>query len=280
MRFAKIFRLLAASAVVLLAGACGTAKVGVMSFNVRYGTAKDGDFVWENRRDAAVAMILDQRPAVFGVQEALDFQLDYFVENCPGYLCVGVGREDGVHGGEHMSVLYDSERLELKDWGTYWLSETPDVPSLGWDARCKRTATWTLLYDKKYKKHFYFVNTHLDHVGVEARKNGLNLVIDRIAAMNPEDYPMILCGDFNMNDNDKGIQGMRLLMSDAWITADAVDYGTTWHNWGKQPDDKSPIDYIFYRGFKSCRNISRIKTQYLGVQFVSDHYPVSALLEY
>ena len=84
----------------------------VMSFNVRYGTAKDGDNAWENRRDAACAMILDQKPAVFGVQEALDFQLDYFVEHCPGYKCVGDGREDGVHDEERMSVFYDPERLE------------------------------------------------------------------------------------------------------------------------------------------------------------------------
>ena len=86
----------------ILAFACKNGKVSVetipvMSFNVRYGTADDGENNWENRRDAACAMILDQRPAVFGVQEALDFQLDYFVENCPGYKCVGVGREDGVH---------------------------------------------------------------------------------------------------------------------------------------------------------------------------------------
>ena len=91
----------------------------VMSFNVRYGTAKDGDFVWENRKDAACAMILDKHPAVFGVQEALDFQLTYFEEHCPGYRFVGVGREDGLHEGEHMAVFYDSNRIELLQWGTY-----------------------------------------------------------------------------------------------------------------------------------------------------------------
>lgn len=259
---------------------CQAAGVKVMSFNVRFGTADDGEYVWENRKDAAAAMIMDQRPAVFGVQEALDFQLNFFEEACPPYRCVGVGRDDGEHGGEHMSVFYDTERLELKDWGTYWLSETPDVPSAGWDAKHKRTATWTLLYDKQNKKYFYFVNTHLDHRGAEARKNGIALVIERIGAMNPENYPMVLLGDFNMKDDDECLAGLRLIMEDSWKTAREVDYGTTWHNWGKEPDDKSPIDYIFYKGFKACRSISRVKTPYLGMPFVSDHYPLTAILDY
>ena len=166
--------------------------LSVMSFNVRYGTAKDGDHVWDNRKDAACAMIVDQHPAVFGVQEALDFQLAYFQEHCPGYKYVGVGREDGISKGEHMAVFYDTERIELKEWGTYWLSETPFQPSLGWDAQCRRTATWTLLVDKATDRPFYFVNTHLDHAGKEARRNGLLLLVERICAMNPDGWPMIL----------------------------------------------------------------------------------------
>ena len=79
---------------------CGKMEpLTAMSFNVRYGTADDGDHVWDNRKDAACAMILDQHPAVFGVQEALDFQLAYFQEHCPGYKYVGVGRENGVSEG-------------------------------------------------------------------------------------------------------------------------------------------------------------------------------------
>ena len=143
-------RLLISAATLLMLVSCrsnGPAPLEVMSFNIRLGVAQEQDSLnnWENRREAAVAMIADIAPAVFGVQEAYDFQLDYIVEKCPQYRCVGVGREDGLHGGEHMSVLYDTIRLELKDWGTYWLSETPEVPSFGWDAACKRTAI-ILLY--------------------------------------------------------------------------------------------------------------------------------------
>ena len=255
------------------------ATLKVMSYNIRYGTANDGDHVWANRRDAAAAMVMDQHPLVFGVQEALDFQLEYLQENCPGYKYVGVGREDGVSDGEHMAVFYDSERAELVNWGTYWLSETPDVPSFGWDAACKRTATWTLILDKTTGKHFYFVNTHLDHVGKEARRNGLILLVERIGGMNPEGYPMILCGDFNVFPTDPCLNDLRDLMLDARQTAAETDPGTTWHNWGKV-DGTPGIDYIFYKGFKSCTSFQRVTKQYLEAPFVSDHYPVTAILEY
>ncbi len=255
------------------------ATVKVMSYNIRYGTADDGDYIWANRRDAAVAMIQDQDPLVFGVQEALDFQLEYLEENCPAYKHVGVGREDGVSDGEHMAVFYNSEKAELVNWGTYWLSETPDVPSLGWDAACKRTATWTLIKDLTTGKHFYFVNTHLDHVGKEARRNGLVLLVERIGAMNPEGYPMILCGDFNVYPTDPCLKDLRGLMLDARETATVTDEGTTWHNWGKV-DGTPGIDYIFYKGFKACDSFQRVTQPYNGVNYVSDHYPVTAVLQY
>lgn len=250
----------------------------VMSYNIRYGSAKDGDFIWDNRKEAAVAMVLDQRPAAFGVQEALDYQLEYLQENCPGYAYVGVGREDGEHQGEHMAVFYDTEKIELEDWGTYWLSETPDEPSYGWDAACKRTATWTLLEEKKSGRHFYFVNTHLDHRGEQARRNGLALVVERIGGMNPEGYPMILLGDFNVYADDPCLNDLRGIMLDAWEQAKVVDDGPTYHGYGK--DGGSHIDYIFYKGFPSCCSMQRVTQPYLGVEYVSDHYPVTAVFNW
>ena len=251
----------------------------VMSFNVRYGTAKDGDFVWENRKDAACAMILDKHPAVFGVQEALDFQLTYFEEHCPGYRFVGVGREDGLHEGEHMAVFYDSNRIELLQWGTYWLSETPFQPSLGWDAACRRTATWTLLKDKATDRQFYFVNTHLDHVGKEARRRGLLLLVERIGAMNPDGYPMILTGDMNVYPDDPCLNELRTLMQDSRQTAKVTDNDQTWHDWGKVTGNP-PIDYVFYAGFQGCDKFEVVRETYGGIAYVSDHYPVMATLRF
>ena len=277
----KSFALAALLPLLLLSGqSCRKSEpLTVMSFNVRYGTAKDGDFVWENRKDAACAMIMDRHPAVFGVQEALDFQLAYFEEHCPGYKYVGVGREDGIHEGEHMAVFYDSERIELKEWGTYWLSETPFRPSLGWDAACRRTATWTLLRDKAADRPFYFVNTHLDHVGKDARRKGLLLLVERIGAMNPEGYPMVLTGDMNVYPDDPCLNELRTLMQDARQTAKVTDNDQTWHDWGKVTGNP-PIDYVFYAGFKKCDRFDVVRQPYEGVDYVSDHFPVTAVLRY
>ena len=264
----------------LALAACRQAPVlPVMSFNVRYGTADDGENSWPLRRDAASAMINEVHPAVFGVQEALDFQLDYLQENCPGYLYVGVGREDGIHEGEHMAVFYDSCRVELLDWGTYWLSETPEEPSLGWDAACRRTATWTCLKDKEAGRPFYFVNTHLDHVGREARRRGLLLLVERIGAMNPEGWPMILTGDMNVYPDDPCLTELRTLMDDARELAPETDHDLTYHGWGTV-SGTPPIDYVFCKGFSACDRFEVIRQPFLGVPFVSDHYPVLATLRY
>ncbi|MBO4467024.1 MAG: endonuclease/exonuclease/phosphatase family protein [Bacteroidales bacterium] len=277
----KRFVLLALAATILIMPACQKKadSIKVMSYNIRYGTANDGDYSWPLRRDAAAAMILDQRPAVFGVQEALPMQLDHIRENCPMYRWVGVGREDGVSEGEHMSVFYDTTRVALKDWGTYWLSETPDEPSYGWDATCRRTATWVLMDDLAAGKSFYFVNTHLDHVGVVARKRGLLLLVERIGKMNPENFPMILCGDFNIYPDNPGLDELRPLMLDARETAPETDWGITWHNWGKAQGN-GPIDYIWYKGFSACTEFARVTQPYLDCPYVSDHYPVTAVLKY
>lgn len=270
--------ILGALSALLLVACSAPAHLKVMSYNIRYGTAADGEFSWANRQDAAAAMVLDQRPAVFGIQEGLRFQLEFLAEKCPMYKYVGVGRDDGEARGEHMAVFYDTTRVELKNWGTYWLSETPDVPSKGWDAACKRTATWALLYDKQAKKHFYFVDTHLDHVGVTAREKGLALVVERIGKMNPENYPMILLGDFNVYPDDPCLIGLRKIMTDAREVAAVTSNEGTYH--GYVAAEKDPIDYIFFSGFSGCEELARVTKPYLECPYVSDHFPVTAILTY
>ena len=118
------------------------------SLNIRNSIANDGTNSWEFRAEAVIEMIKDVAPDVLGLQEATELQnnmLDYFLDN---YKFVGVGREDGKHQGEHMSIFYNKKTTSIIKWGTFWLSETPDVPSKGWDAECYRTATWALLKDK------------------------------------------------------------------------------------------------------------------------------------
>jgi len=244
----------------------------VMSYNIRNSKAKDGENAWDIRRPATPAMILDIHPEVFGIQEAYQNQVDYILENCPDYKMVGVGRDDGVLKGEQMSVFYDTKRINMIEWGTYWLSETPDVPSYGWDAACRRTATWALLEQKATGRKFYFVNTHLDHKGATARKEGLALVYNNIQKMNPEGYPMVLTGDFNVFPNDKCLTDISALMKNA--RDNAADSDTLGSFNGYSNDRRDIIDYIYYSGFKSSSRFKVVTKQYAGKPFISDHYPI------
>jgi len=271
--------LILASALVMampVAANAGTPdEITVISYNIRNGEANDGTNSWQYRYPTSAMMIMDQKPDIFGVQEAYDYQVAYLKEYCEGYKCVGVGREDGKHDGEHMSIFYNSKTVKLLKWGTYWLSETPDKPSLGWDAACRRTATWALMKDKKNGRKFYYVNTHLDHVGVLAQKNGLALIVDRIKAMNKEGYPMILTGDFNVEPSNPVLSDLDKMMTSARDAAVKTDKGGTYHGWGKESE---VIDHIYYSGFSACTLFKIVKKSYLDRKFVSDHYPVRAVL--
>lgn len=251
--------------------------IRVMSYNIRLGVAKDGTNSWGVRKDATPAMIYDVRPVVFGVQEAYDFQLDYICSQCPAFKCVGVGREDGFDEGEHMSVFFNTDSLSLVKWGSYYLSETPDIPSKGWDAACKRTATWCLFEHRSSGHRFYFVNTHLDHKGKEARKNGLKLLYDKIQEMNKENFPMVLTGDFNITPDNEGLKDINSLMKSARLSARDADPRGSFNGWGRYEESKlQPIDYIYYSGFDSCLTFKVVTRTYAGRPYVSDHYPVCA----
>ena len=264
-------------AVISLCGIAGCGRqaetLDVISYNIRMGVADDGENSWEHRRGATIDMLQDKRPDIFGVQEAFDFQLQYITDSLPQYGSVGIGREDGKHAGEHMSIFYNTERVTLIEWGTFWLSETPEVPSMGWDAACPRTATWALL--EKGGHRFYYVNTHLDHVGKEAQKNGLALIVDRIADINPDGFPMVLTGDFNVTPDDVVLDELETRMLNARNTAAETDSLGTFNGWGNAD---SIIDYIWYSGFSSCEKFETVRTQYGSIPYISDHYPVHATL--
>lgn len=253
-------------------------EIVVMSYNIRMVTSKDsGDTHWSIRKVATPAMLDDVNPAVFGVQEALQEQIEYITDNCPRYVPFGVGREDGASRGEHMSIFYNHELLEMLNGGTYWLSLTPDVPSKGWGAACKRTATWALFRVRKTGKHFYYVNTHLDHVSAEARTNGLALVLDRIKSMNRKGFPMILTGDFNVWPDDDCLNDLNTRMLSARETAVSSDTKHSFTQYGK---DFRIIDYIYYSGFSECSDFKVIDKTYNNIPYISDHYPIAATLAF
>ena len=250
-------------------------ELKVMSYNIRMGIAKDGTNSWEFRCPATIEMLNAQKPDVFGVQEAFEFQIRFIEEYCRDYKSVGVGRDDGKKKGEYMSIFWNKKTVSLLKWGTFWLSETPDKPSKGWDAHCRRTATWALMKDKKTGKKFYFVNTHLDHKGKEAQKNGLKLIVDRIESINPQGYPMVLTGDFNIKPDNAALVGLDSRMQSTRKIAADTDNHNTFNGWSVKPTD-SVIDYIYISGFSSCPQYKTVTEKFAERPFVSDHYPIFA----
>ena len=276
----KIALLLLAAVMVLPMNAANKEKkddntLKVMSYNIRLGSANDGTNSWGLRYPATAEMIEDQMPDIFGVQEALASQIRFIEDNFVDYKSVGVGREDGKKDGEHMSIFWNKKTVSLLKWGTFWLSETPEKPSMGWDAACKRTATWALMKCKKTGKKFYYVNTHLDHKGVEAQKNGLKLIVDRIDDINPEGYPMILTGDFNITPDNPNLVELDSKMQSVRKVAEKTDNHDTFNGWGK---GKGVIDYIYASGFSAYPEYQTVTKRYADRKFVSDHYPICAVL--
>ena len=255
----------------------GNKSLTVMSYNIRYGSAEDGPNSWDIRKPATISMIKDQAPDVMGVQEAFSFQIAYILEKCPDYGCVGISRLD-PKDAEHPAVFYDKTTVELLDWGNFWLSETPDRVSFGWDAACERNATWALMRHRKSGREFYFVNTHLDHVGETARAEGLKMVLARIGEMNGKGLPVVLTGDFNTTADDPALDVLDGKMLDARYSAvKSSDALTTYNGWG---NSSTAIDYIFFNGFRRCLTYKTIQKQYDNAEFISDHYPIKAVLTF
>ena len=252
-------------------------SIKVMSFNVRNAKAADGDNAWELRRSATIAMLDEVQPDVFGLQEAYPEQEEYITSERPKYVAYGIGRNDGIEG-ERMSVVYNTETLQMLECGTWWLSETPDVPSTGWDAKYPRTATWALMKDLRHEREFYLVNTHLDHRGVQARRNGLAMVMNKIHEMNP-DVPLILMGDFNVEPGDSCLLDVERLMINA-RTAAKVTEDTPSFNGFKESEGHKTIDYIYYKGFSGAESFKVLNQPFDGKPFISDHYPIVATIDY
>jgi len=251
------------------------ANIKVMSFNIRNSGAKDGTNSWIYRAPAVGYMIEDQAVDIFGVQEARQDQWVYLDDGLDNYKSVGVGRDDGKKEGESMRIYYNTKRMSILKWDTFWLSETPDEPSKGWDADCRRTATWALVKDKKSGNKFYFVDTHIDHMGEAAKENGVKLLVETMKTINADNLPIVIVGDFNMRPDNPSLVPIREYAKSAKETAVKTDDIDSFNAWGKR---SSQIDYIWYRGFDSCTEYETVTKSYFDRTYISDHYPVKAVL--
>lgn len=253
----------------------GVQSMSVISFNM--AVSNSANKKWRSRRDAIVSMANSERPQIIATQEGLSGQLRYLDSQLNSYDRVGKGR-DGGHMGEHCAIYYDADRMELLENGTFWLSETPNKPSKGWDADKKRIVTWACFYDMMHQKKVYVFNTHLDHLGRESREESVKLLKENISKITNYDGAIIVCGDFNALPTAPELEPITGIMTDARSNALLGDSHPTFNGWGRAENPKV-IDHIYVYGARPIR-FSTLTSGTYGTEYISDHYPVKALIIY
>jgi endonuclease/exonuclease/phosphatase family metal-dependent hydrolase len=182
-----------------------TENIKVMSYNIRCGFCEDSSNVnnWSNRKYLVAYLIKNHNPDLIGLQEAEMFQVNELVEMLDEYDWYGVSREDGKEKGESTAILYKKKRFKPVTKKTFWLSDTPNRVSKGWDAALNRTVTVIKFKDKKLKREFYYANTHFDHIGENARTESSRLIVNLLSQYSDK-YPVIFSGDLNYTSNSDG----------------------------------------------------------------------------
>jgi endonuclease/exonuclease/phosphatase family metal-dependent hydrolase len=280
-----MLRLLLITACLLVPSARGAdgPAVSLLSFNIRYGTADDGPDHWDRRREMVMEVFERHAPDVVGLQEALAFQIAEIRERLPRYAAVGVGRDDGLTGGEHCTILYRADRFTLAESGTFWLSDTPDaVASATWGNSITRICTWARLIDDASGRAFYVFNTHFDHVSQPSRERSVRLIAERVAARAHPD-PLIVMGDFNIGETNPA---MAFLLRDpdgpGWVDTfrvvhpDETEVGT--FNAFRDRTDGDKIDFILAAPGVRVLEASIDRARVDG-RSPSDHEPVTARIE-
>ena len=197
-------------------------EMNLLTFNIRYGTAADGENAWPNRREMAAAMLARLDADVIGLQEALRFQLDELEDRLPGYTEVGVGRDDGATRGEYAALFVRSSRFAIAECGTFWLSDTPEVvASKSWGNGITRICTWARLIEKASGHGVYVFNVHMDHQSQPSRERAAELIAERMEARAHPEEPAVLMGDFNAGEQNPALsylrgQAPRASGPDAW----------------------------------------------------------------
>lgn len=253
------------------------AELKIMSFNIRYNEPNDGENNWIYRRQACVDMINDHCPDVFGIQEGLIDQVHFLDSALTSYLFVGVGRDSLIINNEYAAIFYRTDKLKLINSSTFWLSETPEIPSKGWDAKYQRIVTWARFRNLHDEKEFVVMNTHFDHKGSQAKIESAKLIAQKAAELSGNTLMVFTTGDFNTLPDDELLTPIYAYMKSAKAEAPITDsMGTT--NSFKVAQEGKVIDYIFYRNAiaKVCHTI----TKDYGVPYISDHYPIIATFEY
>lgn len=237
--------------------------VRIMSFNVR-----DSEF---DREEIVPQAVADYMPDSVGFQECEGTWFLTLKTYLPDYKIIDVGRWTGIQQlGESTAIMYRKDKYNLVDWGTFWLSETPYIPSIGWNANYPRTCTWAILENKETGMQYAHFNTHLDNGSWEAKTNGLELILSKIAEL---DMPVVLTGDFNFTKGTAVYRQLTADMKDVSAIAQTADSGGTAHGYNGGIGT-SPVDFICINDkIEAVRSYKIIRDKY-NDRYVSDHYPI------
>jgi len=250
------------------------------TFNIRLETPNDVGNLWADRKIYVANLIRFHGFDVFGTQEGFKNQLDDIQQQLPEYARYGIGRDDGQSKGEHSAIFYRKDRFDLLKTGDFWLSETPEKPGFGWDARINRICSWVQLKEKKTGKTFFCFNVHYDHQAMLARRESSKLLLSKINSIAGQS-PVLLTGDFNGNHATEWYQ----LIANSGILRDTykeVKYpyvnNGTFQNFGRNYSTGDIIDHIFVTRHFSVKRWGVLTDSYNG-KFPSDHFPVLAEIQ-
>lgn len=250
--------------------------INVATYNLRLNIASDGANAWPNRKDAVKALIQYHELDIVGTQEGLIDQIEDLA-TMDGFAYVGVGRDDGKRAGEFAAIFYKKARFTVMEHGDYWLSETPDRPGKGWDARCcNRIASWAKMRDRRSGKLFYVFSVHFDHEGVVARRESAHLMLRKMREL-AGNHPLLCLGDFNSTPDSEPISIMSAGLRDAYRVSETAPYGPvgTFNDFKLEAELKNRIDYIFVNSPVKVIRYGAL-TDSIGARFPSDHLPVVA----
>ena len=247
----------------------------IISYNIRYDNDWDIENSWKIRRNKVSQILVQYSPSIIGIQEGLLNQVQYIDSSLIDYDYVGVGRDDGKKKGEFCAIYFDSTRYVLLKNSTFWLSETPDTISVGWDAALERICTYGLFKDRITKKEFWVFNTHFDHIGVVAREKSSELILKRIDKINRQSLPVILMGDFNSIPNSPPVKEIKTELSDALQISLEKLQGPrgTFNGFNEDLPIEKRIDYIFTNDLKVL-SYTHINDRLNNNRHISDHLPV------
>ena len=266
------------------------ANLKLMSFNIREGSN------WSSRKSPIVSMINGESPDIIGLQEVKDLDMwDHMTEDHPwDYLRDNLSAYTGYrYSDKTNAILYKTSTVEMSDFGHFWLRDSYSSEGDSWDGY-ERMVLYGTVKEKATGRYFFYLNTHFPmNNSNDGWSKSTALLESRIAALNTNDYPVILMGDFNCVIGDacwgNNSSGIKSWMNNTRYAADSIVSTEnqnlyTYNAFGDSSKDRNKVDHIWVSksitvdSYVTLTNAIRNYGGYTtnGETFLSDHYPVIA----